>query len=114
MIIKSPKAMANTAQQVISGNKKKPSPAANKIPALLNATRCSVTIDIPNHTFVKKKGIIQFPIIYLVPTIGHQYTSPVGVKVISGFGPEAAANTSLSLNNWRGVNPVLNAICTSS
>ena len=47
-------------------------PAANKIPALLNTTRSSVTIDVPNHSFVKKIEIIQFPMIYLVPTIGHQ------------------------------------------
>src|SRR5436190_19696539 len=70
-------------------------------------------IDFSNHIFVGTRNA-QFTITYLVPTIGHQYTSPVGSKVISGFGPEAAANTSLSLNNWCGVNPVLNVICTSS
>src|SRR5207302_9861423 len=46
------------------------------------------------------------------PTIGHQYTSPVNVNVISPAA--AAARTSLSENNCRGVCPRVNAICTSS
>jgi hypothetical protein len=46
------------------------------------------------------------------PTTGHQYTSPVLVKVIS---PEAAAAAiSSSENNRRGVLPAVNVICTSS
>ena len=43
-----------------------------KIPVLLSTIRCSVAVDISNHTLVKKIWNNSIPVIYLAPTIGHQ------------------------------------------
>jgi hypothetical protein len=49
---------------------------------------------------------------YFGPTTEQRYTSPVSTRVISGLGPAAAARTSSSEVNWRGVNPALKTMRT--